>query len=611
MRRTPLLLLGALTLLEACGPETATDGSSSSGSTSTFAGRTSTGTTTRGSSSGASGSGTTGSSSGSDGSSSGSTSDASGSSVGSSGGSSGTTSGGTLGSAASSGSTGTIGTNSTSASGSTGTIGTVGGSSGSSGGTSTTSCTGAEVVPVIVQTGSATVRVLRGTIVTPDTFFSGEVLVRGDSIGCVAASCSGESDYGTATIVDTGALVFPGLIDAHNHILFSIFDETDWSPSRSYNNHNQWTAEASYGRVVDAKQALNGEGSATTFDLGCEMLKHGELRSLLAGTTSVLGAANPTNKRCYGGLARTIDQSQNGLAADKIQVATLFPNRTSADGVCANFLDGDTTAYVIHVGEGVDQTSRNEFTTLQTVTTTPACLLAPQTAIVHGTAFTQTEFAAMATHRMSLVWSPRSNVFLYGAGTDLSKTTDIPLALSNGLNVALAPDWSMGGSHDLLDELAYARQLDLARWNVLTPKALVQMVTSNAAKALALDGLLGSLAAGKKADLFVVAGDPADPYSSLLAARPDDVKLVMVGGEALAGTTSLRTLGSSTQPCDTVDLCCRQRFVCAARASTATGDKATQTVADFEGALVAGMAAYDTQANTHFAPISPLVRCGP
>src|SRR5438046_9824821 len=50
-------------------------------------------------------------------------------------------------------------------------------------------------------------------------------------------------------------------------------------------------------------------------------------------------------------LARTIDQSANGLPADRIQAATIFPTTSAADSVCGNFADGSTDAYVIHVAE--------------------------------------------------------------------------------------------------------------------------------------------------------------------------------------------------------------------------------------------------------------------
>src|SRR5262249_34470814 len=150
----------------------------------------------------------------------------------------------------------------------------------------------------------------------------------------------------------------------------------------------------------------------------------------------------------------------------------------SANGVCTNFGDGDTDAYVIHLGEGVDATARGELDDLTTVTNPDGCLLSPKTTAVHGTAFGDAELDVLAAHGLHLVWSPRSNVFLYGGGRDLSRTTDIPLALAKGIHVALGPDWSIGGSINLLDELRFADEVDAAVWgDQISTAALVDMVT--------------------------------------------------------------------------------------------------------------------------------------
>jgi hypothetical protein len=458
----------------------------------------------------------------------------------------------------------------------------------------------------IVTPGTGTNLLLRGMIVTPDQVFAGEVLVSGDTITCVAAQCPGGD-----TIVDTHGIIFPGLIDTHNHILFDTFDETDWSPSMSYGNHNQWTGEARYSAMVDAKQYLNGEGTSPV-DYGCELDKYGELKGLVAGTTSIVGAANPTNRACYGSLARTIDQSPNGLGTDKVQVATLFPSTATADGVCSNFTSGKTDAYLIHDGEGVDATALAEFGKLETITTTDGCLYDPKTAIVHGTAFGDAEFTTMAAHQMSLVWSPRSNVFLYGGGTDLSRTTNIPHALAKGLNVALAPDWSIGGSQNLLDELRFANQVDDTIWgDTLSPKMLVEMVTTNAAKALGLDSVIGSLAVGKKADVMVIGGNACDPYGALLAATPSDVRLVLVGGKVLYGDAALKSLGPASPGCEDLSICTVGKFACVATTSSTATDKFAQTFSTIQQTLSDALAQYDALnlSAWTFSPLTPLVRC--
>jgi cytosine/adenosine deaminase-related metal-dependent hydrolase len=451
---------------------------------------------------------------------------------------------------------------------------------------------------------------LQGKVVAPAGAFDGEVLIENDTLTCVAVSCADQPGAADATVVQTNGVILPGLIDAHNHILFDIFDESDWSPAKIYTNHNQWPNDARYGAMVDAKQYLNGEGS--TVNVGCEMLKYGELKGLIAGTTSIQGSANPANKVCYGSLARTIDQTANDLPADKMQTATIFPSTSAADGVCNNIASGATNAYVIHVGEGVDASALSEFSKLGTISTTDECLYVPQTTIIHGTAFGDHEFSVMAQHGMSLVWSPRSNVFLYGAGQDLTKTANVPLALSKGINVALAPDWSIGGSQNLLDELRFANDVDDTVWgNQLSAQKLMEMLTINAARALGVDAYVGSLEVGKRADVLVIGGDTNAPYDALLAATPSQVRLVFVNGVALYGDAQLQPLGAPTPGCEALDICGNSKFVCVAEAGGTASNKLGQSYAEITATLSSAMQSYDdlnlTQWN--FAPIAPLVKC--
>jgi cytosine/adenosine deaminase-related metal-dependent hydrolase len=484
-------------------------------------------------------------------------------------------------------------------------------STSATGGTAGTGGTGGQGgEATIVELGNPNHVLLRGFVLTPEQGFLGEVLIEGDVIRCVAESCANEPVAADASIVQTNGIILPGMIDAHNHILFDVFDESDWTPEQAYGNHNQWGAEARYSAMVDAKQHLNGESG--TVDLNCELDKYGELKGLIAGTTSIVGAATPTNKGCYGSLARTIDQTSNGLSADKLQAHTLFPSASSADGVCTNFADGDTTAYLVHIAEGTDQTARDELEELRTVTTVDGCLFEARTSIVHGTAFGAAELDTIAAAGMGLVWSPRSNVFLYGSGTDLSKTTDVPGALMRNVRVALAPDWSIGGSQNLLDELRFADEVDATVWgDTLTPAALVDMVTRVPAELIGLDAELGRLAVGLKADVVVIGGDFDAAHASVIAATPREVRLVMVGGLVLYGDDQLAELGPADPGCETLDVCGDPKFLCVARPGGAPEDKLGQTFAEIQTALEEALSAYDAMnlSQWDFAPIAPLVRC--
>ncbi len=461
--------------------------------------------------------------------------------------------------------------------------------------------------------------VLLGTVVTPSEAFEGSVLVEGTTITCVAAGvvCLGRPGAQGATVIDTKAVIAPGLIDTHNHVLFDIFDNSDWLPSKVYANHDEWTKEPRYQAMLDVKQCLVNDAQgkpawcaetpygSTTGNLRCEIAKYGELKGLVAGTTSIVGLPG-VSSACFASVARSIDVSQNGLGTDKIQTSAIFPpSRASADGVCNNFASNTTAAYLIHCGEGTDALSRAEFATLGSISTTPGCLYAPGTAITHGTSFTATEFAKMGAVGMKLTWSPKSNVALYEA------TTDIPAALDAGVVVALAPDWSMGGSENLLDETRFAKSWSDAKWGGrLSAKDLVLMSTTNAAKVLALDTRLGRLEEGYLADIAVFTGAAKDPYEAILASRPEDVRLVMIGGRVLYGDESLARAAPSSPPCETIAICGAPKFLCVA--TTDSANKLDQSYASIVGAIDQALTAADALTPTdgwNFAPVAPLVGC--
>jgi hypothetical protein len=284
----------------------------------------------------------------------------------------------------------------------------------------------------------------------------------------------------------------------------------------------------------------------------------------------------------------------------------LFPTATSANNVCANFSDSSTDAYLVNVAEGTNQSARNEFINLGTVTFPDNCLYAPQTAIVHGTALLDAELTTMAGAGMNLVWTPRSDFALYNA------SADVPLARGKGITVALGAHWSITGSPNLLDELRYADQVDNSSFNdVLAAQDLVQMVTTNAAQVLGLDGVIGSIAVGRKADLTVIAGACATPWAALRNAAPRNVRLVLVGGVPLYGDPSLQAVAPAAPGCEALDVCGTPKFICVAEAGGTPTNKFGQTLAEIVAALTTGFNAYDALdlSQWNFAPIAPLVEC--
>ena len=140
---------------------------------------------------------------------------------------------------------------------------------------------------------------------------------------------------------------------------------------------------------------------------------------------------------------------------------------------------------------------------------------------------------------------------------------------------------------------------------------LAEMVTVNPARVLGLEQVLGSLAVGMKADLIVIPGSASAPHDALLAARPQDLRLVMVNGVILYGDPQLQAAAPQAPGCEALDVCAQPKFVCVARADGTATNKLGQTLAEITGTLETALEQYDAVNLTawKFAPIEPLVKC--
>lgn len=414
-----------------------------------------------------------------------------------------------------------------------------------------------------VTAGAADRYVVRGRIVTPVTVLArGEVLVSGDRITCVAADCSAMMGYAGATIVETAGMIYPGLLDTHNHPAYNWLPP--WTPPRLYGNHSQWQGATAYSTFVTPYRDNSGAHE-------CAMTKYGEVRSLLAGTTSLQGAPNRTCVK--GTIVRNLEYATDFMGVDHHQTNVLgisTVSTTAATTLRANMDSGALTAYILHLAEGVDETARMEYDLL-----TARNLITPALVVVHGTAGHLAELSALGAARSKLVWSPRSNVILYGG------TTDIRTALAQGVQVSLAPDWTPSGGPNVLSEMRYARYVSRTLWGgLLTDRDLVEMVTTRAASNVDRGTMVGTLAPGFFADLMVIPDTGCDPYSALVDAPMADIQLVMVGGRFLYGLSPLMTAmpAAAQANCEDLTVCGGARRVCVSLGPTAADGK-DQTVA--------------------------------
>jgi hypothetical protein len=96
---------------------------------------------------------------------------------------------------------------------------------------------------------------------------------------------------------------------------------------------------------------------------------------------------------------------------------------------------------------------------------------------------------------------------------------------------------------NLLPGFAYHRELLAMTYAGIPPAAVLKAATINGARALGIDARLGSIEAGKLADLYVVRGNPLD---DIKAAR--DIKIVFRDGIAYDTTELLQSAEGKIGP---------------------------------------------------------------
>jgi large repetitive protein len=404
-----------------------------------------------------------------------------------------------------------------------------------------------------VTAGSST-KLLKGTVLTPDKIYEGgQVVVDATGkITCAGCNCG---TGGETTITCPGAVISPGLINTHDHITFTQnlpYNDT----GVRYDDRQQWRIG------LDQHPKIPSTGSATA-----DQIRWGELRFLMGGATSIVGSGG------QAGLLRNLDQAANEEGLNKTAVKfDTFPlddtsgTRRTTD---CNYGGMPTTpgsltsvnAYEPHTSEGIDATARNEFLCESSMTYdtmipgTSNNLLLPKTAMIHGIGLTAADYGAMAAAGTGLIWSPRSNITLYG------DTARVTTAARLGVQIALGTDWMPTGSMSLLRELACADSFNATYLDhYFTDKQLWEMVTINAASLTKNDDVIGILAAGKVADISIFASHGKGAFRAVIEAAPEDVALVMRGGKVLYGDDAV--VGALAQTCDPVDVCGTGKRVC-------------------------------------------------
>ncbi len=308
-----------------------------------------------------------------------------------------------------------------------------------------------------------------------------------------------------------GAYIFPGLVNAHDHLELNNFPRLKWR--ERYASATEWIADFQPRFKTDPQLLGPLAASRET------RLFLGGLKNLLSGATTV-AHHNPLHAslRRADFPVRVVSRMRfsHSLLIDGDAVAAAY-RRTPRDW-----------PWIIHAAEGVDTAAAAELDRLAAL----GCL-GPNTVLVHGVGLDVAARARLAAADGRLVWCPASNDFLFGATAQVADLAALG-------RVALGSDSRLSGAPDLLGELrcaALTGQVDAA--------ALYRMVTTDAARLLRLRDV-GQLTPGAPADVLILPALAAEAHATLLTATRADVWLVLVGGEPRYGDPALRAVFAAT-----------------------------------------------------------------
>jgi cytosine/adenosine deaminase-related metal-dependent hydrolase len=313
------------------------------------------------------------------------------------------------------------------------------------------------------------------------------------------------------TVVDLdGSFVFPGLINAHDHLELNSQPRLKWRDR--YDNASEWFADFQPRFATDPALAVTRPATLE------DRVWVGGLKNVLSGVTTVCHH-NPMHRPLRRRFpVRVVQQFgySHSLHIDGDGVVESH-RRTPPDW-----------PWMIHAGEGLDEAARQELDTLERL----GCV-APNTVLIHGVAFCGRAAERVIQAGAGLVWCPSSNQFLFNATADVR-------AFDDADRLALGSDSRLSGHGDLLDELQAAHAT-----RQLSAEGVARTVTTGAARMLRLEQA-GRLTAGVPADITVIRPLAPCPFDSLVSATRTDVRLTMIDGEPCVGELDLAPAFAAT-----------------------------------------------------------------
>jgi 5-methylthioadenosine/S-adenosylhomocysteine deaminase len=388
----------------------------------------------------------------------------------------------------------------------------------------------------------------------------GDVSIRGGRIAAIGPNLSGAHDR---TIDARGGFIVPGFVQTHVHLCQTLFrgcaDDLrlmDWLRTRV------WPMEAAHtpatlraaARLATTELASSGTTTVLTMETVhdteavFEAVAESGLRATIGKCMMDFDAQVP--RRLQESTQSSIDESLairrrwHGAANGRLRAAfaprfAVSCSRDLLEAVAA--LSAEHGALVhTHASESQDEQAivRERSGGLSNIAYLDRLRLAsPRLCAAHCVWVDESEQTLLAERDVKVLHCPSSNLKL---GSGIAPIVEMR---ARGITVSLGADGAAcNNCLDMFEEMRLAAILQAMRRHpgALPARDALWMATRAGARTLGIEDEIGSIEAGKRADLIVVDRDRVhmvpgpDPYSTLVyAARGSDVRTTVVDGEVL------------------------------------------------------------------------------
>ncbi len=347
------------------------------------------------------------------------------------------------------------------------------------------------------------------------------VAIAGGRIVAVLPAAEAGARFQAAKVVDLGHhVLIPGLVNLHCHAAMSLLRGiADDLPLMKWLQEHVWPAEAKHvsdefvhdGSLLAMAEMLRG-GVTTVNDMYFfpEATARAALKSGMRAALGLIALEFPSAYAADadGYLARGLEMRDRYIGDERLSFC-LAPH--------APYTVGDATLkriavlaeklelpIHIHVHETTDEialgVAEHGMRPLERLRR--AGLVSPRLIAVHAVHLEEAEIALLAREGSSIAHCPSSNLKL-GSGI-----APIAMLRAHGVNVGLGTDGAASNNRlDILMEMRTAALLAKGSTGdsfALGAHEALRMATLDGARALGLDAEIGSIAAGKRADLAAI-----------------------------------------------------------------------------------------------------------